>query len=424
MLLLYNALLWPLRFVAEAIAVIRTRDAASRREWLERRGLRLADAPKGAIWIHGASVGEARLVGALVDRLRAVSPEIPLVVSAVTPTGRAGLPVPPRVDAAFFSPLDFPGPVRRVLRSLRPRLLVLLETELWPNLLDLAWKETLPVCVVNGRLAPERLARYRKFHTLYAPLVARLDAVGVQDQAQARRFEILGVPPSAIETTGNMKYDLLPSPENRSEVRQRLSIAPSRAVLVAGSTAAEEEAPVLDAFLTVRRSIPDALLILAPRRPERFVGAGDSAASRGLRVARRSAGAVAGPDTDVLLVDLLGELARLYAAADGAFVGGTLAPVGGHNLLEPAASGVPVAFGPHTAHVEEPAAALLEARGAARVQNAEQLAAVWTRWATDAEERARAGEAASELVVSNRGALDRTVELILRLAGPPGGARS
>jgi 3-deoxy-D-manno-octulosonic-acid transferase len=416
MLLLYNAFLWPLRLAAEGLAAFRSRDSASEAEWSQRRGRRLPGAPPGAIWIHGASVGEVRLVGALADRLAAVAPGRPVVVSAVTPTGRANLPAPPRVAASFFAPLDFPGPVRRVLRGLRPALLVLVETELWPNLLHLAAGEGVPVCVVNARLSPERIARYRRLRPLFGPLVARLAAIGAQDAEQADRFSSLGARASAIEITGNMKYDLPPPGEDREAVRGRLGISPARAVLVAGSTAEAEENAVLEAFVAVRRSIPDALLILAPRRTERFGRAGDAPAALGLRVARRSAGAEAGPDVDVLLVDVLGELAGLYAAGNGAFVGGSLAPVGGHNVLEPAVAGVPVAFGPHTGHVEEPASALLRAGGGSRVRDAEQLAAVWTLWARDETARNRAGRAARDLVASHRGALDRSADLILRLA--------
>jgi 3-deoxy-D-manno-octulosonic-acid transferase len=321
------------------------------------------------------------------------------------------------VDRALFAPLDFPGPVRRTFSALRPEALVLVETELWPNLLDVARTERVPVCVVNARLGPERLARYRRLRRLYGPLLSGLAAVGARDEEQARRFVSLGVPVSRVEHTGNLKYDLSPPAETRESVRERLGIAPDRPLLVAGSTAEGEEPQVLDAFAAVRGRFPKALLLLAPRRPARFGATGDAVRARGYRMARRSGNEPAVEETDVLLADTLGELAVLYAAADAAFVGGTLVPIGGHNLLEPAAAGIPVAFGPHTAHVGEPADDLLEVGAGARVADAAGLARVWSRWLANPEERRRAGEAALGLVARNRGALDRTVALVLRASG-------
>jgi 3-deoxy-D-manno-octulosonic-acid transferase len=319
------------------------------------------------------------------------------------------------VAAAFFAPLDFPGPVRRVLRGLRPSLLVLVETELWPNLLSVARAEGVPVCIVNARLAPERMSRYRRLRVLYGPLVRNLDAVGAQDPEQERRFAELGAPRSVIEVTGNMKYDLPVPIDDRASMRRRLAIGSERPVLIAGSTAELEEAPVLDAYQRVKAKTPDALLILAPRRPERFGPAADAVAHRSLHLGRRSEGALANSETDVLLVDVLGELSSLYAAADGAFVGGSLVPVGGHNLLEPASVGVPVAFGPHTGHVEEPASSLLACGGGVRVADSAELARVWLVWATDAAERNRAGNAAKTLLEANRGALRRSVAMVNRI---------
>jgi 3-deoxy-D-manno-octulosonic-acid transferase len=417
MLRLYNAALWPLRGAAEILARLRARDGASRREWAERLGRSLAAFPCGGIWIHGASVGEARLVVALAAALRRASPGTPLHASAVTREGRSRLPTPPAADRAIFAPLDFPGPVRRTFAALRPDALVLVETELWPNLLAVARHEGVPVCVVNARLAPERLARYRRLRRLYAPLLSEIAAVGAQDEEQVGRFVALGVPSSRVERTGNLKYDLAPPEETRESVRARLGVAPDRPVLIAGSTAEDEEGQILDAFAAVRARVPGALLVLAPRRPARFAAAGETARARGYRVARRSTNEPAGEEADVCLVDLLGELALLYTAADAAFVGGTLVPIGGHNLLEPAAAGVPVAFGPHTAHVGEPAEALLTAEAGARVADSSALARVWIRWIEDPAERRRVAEAGRALVARNRGALDRTVALVLRAAG-------
>ncbi len=421
MLRLYNLLLSPLRVAAPAVAAWRSARGGSREAWDERLGRRLPSVPPGGIWIHGASVGEARIATSLAAGLREAEPSLPLAASAVTRTGRERLPAPPAVDAAFHAPLDFPGPVRRVLSALRPRALVLIETELWPNLLALASRAGASSCLVNGRLSPERMARYRRLRSLYRPLLAGLAGVGAQDGEAAERLRSLGARPEAIEITGNVKYDLPPPAEDRDLLRRRYALAANRPVVAAGSTGEGEDAPVLDAFHDLRREFPDAFLLLAPRHPTRFRSAEEEARRRGLRLHRFSDGEPSrAGGTDGILLDALGALSTLYALADVAFVGGSLVPVGGHNVLEPAAASVPVLFGPHTHHVGEPAEALLRRGGARRVADAAALARAWGEWLRSRDERERAGRAALAVVLENRGALARTVALVLRAAGRSG----
>jgi 3-deoxy-D-manno-octulosonic-acid transferase len=392
------------------------RSAAHRLEWAQRRARRLPSIEAGGVWIHGASLGEARLVKLLAEGLRRRRPGLPLAVSAYTESGRAALPEAPVIDAAFFIPLDFRGYVRRTLDVIRPRAIVLVETELWPNLLDEASRRSIPVTVVNGRLSPSRMARYRRLGRLFVPLLSRLAAVGAQSEADASRFRELGVAPETLRVTGNIKYDLPPAPADGARL-QRLGPARDRPLVVAGSTAPGEEALVLEAFDRARRRLPELLLVLAPRHVERADEVASLLAASGTATVRFSSGEPVNGSTAVLLVDTIGDLPALYGAARIAFVGGSLVPVGGHNLLEPAAAGVPVLFGPHTDHFAEPAEALLAAGGGRRVRSAPELGDALGEWLGDEPRRREAGEAARAVVEGARGALDRNLELLLEAVG-------
>jgi len=301
---------------------------------------------------------------------------------------------------------------RRAFDVIGPSMIVLVETELWPNLLVEAARRHVPVVIVNGRLAPERLARYRRLSGLYAPLLGGLEAIGAAGRDEAERFAKLGVPERAVEVIGNLKFDLPASRDDASDLRARYALAPDRPIVAAGSTGDGEDRLVLDAFSAARRDVPNLLLLLAPRHPERFASAADEAARRGFAVSRVSHGAASG-DADVLLVDTIGQLAALYAVAGSAFVGGSLVPVGGHNLLEPLAAGVPVLFGPYTQHVAEISAELQRCGAGTRVENAEALGRAWADLATRPEERARRAALGREFLAANRGALGRAADLVL-----------
>ena len=425
MLGVYNALLLPFRLFVSLWGAWPWRDSERRQEWTERRGTSLPSVRAGGLWVHGASVGEARIVNALARGVRSVDPARPLSVSAYTRTGRAQLLEPPDVDAAFFVPLDFPGGTLRVLDALRPALLALVETELWPNLLHQAHRADTPVLVLNGRLSRERMARYRRLKGLYRPLLERLTAVGAQSAEDAERFSFMGVPASAIHVTGNIKYDLPAPADDGSELRGRFDLPSQRPVLVAGSTGAGEESHVLDAFVEARRQLSDLLLVLAPRHPGRADQVEGLVRARGLRVARLSLEPTpSAAGLDVLLVDTVGELARLYRLAWVAFVGGSLVPVGGHNVLEPAALGVPVLYGTHTHHVSAPVAALEAAGGGRRVRDARELARTVVRLVSDGQVRRRMGQQARSVIEANRGAMERSLRLVMTTLDGVGADRS
>lgn len=416
LLRLYNTALFPARAAAVVWAVwarLRPSLADELEERLARKdpGLR-----SGGVWIHGASVGEAKISSAVGRALRRSLPQLPLAMSAVTRAGRAQLPECGPGQASFFAPLDFPGLPGRLLDVLRPRAMAVVETELWPNLLSECAQRGIPSCLLNGRLAAERMKRYRRLRSLYRPLLAGLARIGAQTEHDAARFAELGAREEAIAVTGNIKYDLPPPAVNREALRRRFGLDERRRVVAAGSTALRENGAVLDAFRQARRSHPDLFLILAPRHPERASGLHDQAASRGLQLHRLSVrdDAAAGR-ADGILVDTLGELAGLWPLAEVAFVGGSLVPVGGHNVLEPASCGVPVVFGPHTHHIAEPADALERQGGAIRVADGLELGRAWTELLRDDRRRTEMGARAAGVVEAHRGALDRSARLLLEL---------
>jgi len=419
---LYNAALLPARAASVVFGAWPRGTPAAALERDQRLGRELPKVEPGAVWIHGASVGEARIAGAVARELRRRRPGQPIVASAVTATGRSLLPAPPAIDGAFFLPLDFPAVQRRTFDALSPAMLVLVETELWPNLLDEAHARRIPVVVVNGRLAPQRLQRYRLFAGLYAPLLREIEAIGVAGPDEEERFRALGVSTDRVTVTGNVKFDLTPPASTAAELRARCGIGAQRPAVAAGSTGPGEDEIVLAAFADARRTIPELLLVLAPRHPERFNTAAEEAKRRGFSVGRVTSGTAAG-GSDVLLVDTIGELAALYGVATSAFVGGTLVPVGGHNLLEPLAAGVPVLFGPHTEHVAEIARTLLTSGCGERVEHGAALGRAWTALATQPDERARRAAIGGRVLDAHRGATGRSVELILNvLDGEPAGA--
>ena len=413
MLRLYNTVLLPLRAGVALWVACRPGNARKRREWAERQALELPSIPPHGIWIHGASVGEARIVHSVAESLRSRRPALSLAVSAMTPTGREQLPAAPLSDAAFFVPLDFPGLTTRLLHAVRPAALTLIETELWPNLLHESHVCGVPVVVLNGRLSVSRMARYRRLSRLYRPLVERIAVIGAQTEADAARFRELGAAREAVTVTGNVKYDLPRPAKDAEALRQDLGLSARRPVVVAGSTAAGEESLVLDAFQAARSAQGQWLLVLAPRHLSRIEEVLALSLSRGMRTRRYSAARRSLADVDVLLVDTLGDLAALYQLGWVAFVGGSLVSVGGHNLLEPAAVGVPVLFGPHVENVAELAEVLERSGAGKRVHDAAGLGREVRRLLDDETERSEMSRRAVQVLEANRGALERSVSLLL-----------
>jgi 3-deoxy-D-manno-octulosonic-acid transferase len=389
----------------------------------ERLGLRAHQPPAAPCgWIHAVSVGEAIAAAPLVEGLRRRWPALPLVVSTVTETGArvvrqrfAGL------ASHRYLPLDFPGASRRVIASIRPAFFVGMETELWPNLLRTLAARGVPAMVANGRLSDRSFRRYRLVRGAMRRVLADVSVFGMQSDEDARRVIALGATPERVVVTGNVKHEALPDPAGAADLWRRLAgLAPRQMVWIAGSTHRGEEGAVLDAHVAARATRPDLALIIAPRHPERVGEVISLVTARGFTAVRRSElpGAVPDRATTVIVLDTVGELAQLYSIADVVFVGGSLAPFGGHNMLEPAARAKPVLFGPHTTNFRDAATLLLDSEGGRLVHDSRELGVELIRLLDDPVLRATSGEKAHAAVAAQHGAVGLTLELIERYLYP------
>lgn len=402
----------------------------------ERLGHLPAGAAAGGFWIHAVSVGEVRLALALLPALRRRFPGAPVHLTTATATGRAlasaraGGAAPPESIAAL--PFDLPFAMGRLLDRLRPRAILILETEIWPNLLRLCAREGVPVILVNGRISPRSFPRYRALRPFLRRVLSGVSLFGMQSREDADRIVHLGADERRVRVTGNLKFDLAPPPADRQGVRLRLGLEDGTPLFVAGSTAAREERAVLDAFAALRRSHPSARLVLAPRHPEDFAAAQRLAGAAGHAVAlwsrlaaagQAGRAAASGPAPaparfDVLVLDAMGVLPDLYAASDLVFVGGSLVRRGGHNVLEPAALGRPVLFGPHMENFRAAAEALTAAGAGFVARDGDELGNLLVRLISDRAGYAVASAMARRVVEANRGALDRTLALIEEILAP------
>ncbi len=374
----------------------------------------------GAIWIHAVSVGEVQAAAALIQALRRRHAELPIVISTVTPTGaqRARALFQETVQHCYL-PYDLPGAVRRFLDGIDPQVAIILETEIWPVLYAELGRRRIALVLGSARLSVRSVDRYRLVASLFRDTLSHGIVIGAQTAADAARFRAIGAPPGCVQVTGNIKYDLeIPATviEAGRELRCRWGV--DRPVWIAGSTHEGEEDAALAAHARLRARHADALLLLVPRHPQRFDGVRELLRRRGVRFVSRSSGALPRADDEVFLVDTLGELQMLYAAADVAFVGGSLVPIGGHSLLEPAVLGLPLLSGPHT-HNGQDIAERLEQAGALRiVRSPDALGHDLTGW-IDAPMVARAaGEQGRLAVAGNRGAVDRLLAMIEPLLSP------
>jgi 3-deoxy-D-manno-octulosonic-acid transferase len=383
-------------------------------------GRRLSSAP--TIWLHAVSLGEMSAAAPLARALRLKYPQNPLVLTTATPTGRARARdlFGDSVDVRFL-PYDTPGAVARFLDRIRPRLAIIMETELWPNLFKECERRGVPLVLASARLSAKSVARYRRFGMLFRGIFSASSLLTAQTPKDAERFIAIGAQSARTHVIGNIKFDMELGPGIIDQGRElRASFGSARPTWIAGSTHAGEEEQVLAAH----QELPsEALLLLVPRHPDRFRAVADLLSSRGLRFTRRSSGDVPDGATRVMLVDTVGELAALYASADVAFVGGSLVPIGGHNLLEPAALGLPVLTGPYHANSKDIARLLLSQGAALQVADARALAAALRLLFSDPKERRRIGTIGRHIVESNRGSVARLIELIEPLlSGPPSAA--
>jgi 3-deoxy-D-manno-octulosonic-acid transferase len=378
----------------------------------------LGDSLPAPVWLHAASAGEVQAAAILVAALRRRDAHLPLLVTATTAAGRA------RACALFesqgvavrYAPLDLPGSVRRFMQRVRPRLAIVLETEIWPNLLQACSAAQVPVVLASARVSERSARRYRGLGSALRTVLASVAGVAAQTAADAQRFQDLGVPAARIIVTGNLKADLtVPDSVRDNGLRLRATLAADRPVWVAGSTHEIEEQQVLQAHRAVRRTHPSALLVLVPRHPRRFAAVVEWLQREKVAFTRQSRREPVAAGTEVLLVDTMGQLLDFYAAGDVAFVGGSLVPVGGHNLLEPAALCRPVLTGPHHGNAREILQALLAADGVRVVSDELQLGRAVSELLADTAARQRLGAQALQVVAANRGSSAQVIGLLAPL---------
>lgn len=370
-----------------------------------------------SIWIHAVSVGEVLASRILVEPLRKRFPKHRVFLSTSTVAGNAVARQRVHgIDGLFYAPFDFPSPVRKAFETLNPELLVIVETELWPNLIHEAKKRGVKVALVNGRVSPRSFPRYMWVRSFLRGTLEKVDAYFMQAEPHAERIRSIGAPPARVHVAGNLKFDALDTARPKERLARIILSAPERPIWVAGSTVPGEEEIILRALHIARARVPALGLVLAPRHPDRFGDVPRLVEGAGFRCVKRTE---LEPGQwrrdDVLLLDTLGELASVYSLATVAFIGGSLVPQGGHNMLEASAGGVPVLTGPHVQNFQEIANEFHREGALVYVKNAEDLAREVVSFATDAERRSTVGARGRALIDPNRGALGRTVEGLANL---------
>jgi len=380
----------------------------------QRLGFVQRAARPGSVWIHAVSVGEVQAAAGLVSELQRRYPTLPIVLTTVTPTGaqRARSLFKEGVQICYL-PYDLPGSVGRFLDRISPQAVVILETEIWPTLYHQLGQRRIPLLLGSARVSTRSVDRYRRMASLFRDTLSHGILIGAQTPADADRFRAIGAAPGRVQVTGNIKYDLaIPVATIDAGRALRQQWGAGRPVWIAGSTHEGEEEAALAAHAVVRARHPDTLLLLVPRHPQRFDAVRALLRKRGVPCAQRSSGTLPAPGDQVFLIDTLGELQMFYAAADIAFVAGSLVPIGGHSLLEPAVLGLPMLSGPHT-HNSQDIADLFEQVGALRiVRSQEELGYRLIEWIGDPERARATGALGREAVAANRGAVDRLVAMI------------
>ncbi|WP_257266714.1 lipid IV(A) 3-deoxy-D-manno-octulosonic acid transferase [Endozoicomonas sp. ONNA2] len=373
---------------------------------------------KPIIWVHSVSMGETIASGPLVKQLQQNYPTHRVLITTMTPTGSAqvGKIHGDSVDHVYAS-YDLPGAVRRFLDKVKPVLAIVVDTELWPNTIAACHKRSIPVLVTNARLSERSARGYKRFGFLTRPMLREINMVAAQNHETGRRFLELGLPKQQLNVTGSIKFDLDVSPDTITAghaLRQKWQqgMGSEIRILVAASTHEGEDQQVLDAFKTILTELTEVRLLLVPRHPERFDSVHQLVLDNQLPVVRHSEGTAPSDETRVILGDTMGEMMKLFAASDIAFVGGSLIPTGGHNMLEPAALNLPVLSGPHVFNFEEISNSLIQAGGLKIVNDSEALARSAISLVQNKEEYESMSLHAGEFVRDNRGALKKTLMLV------------
>lgn len=392
-------------------------DRAYLQRWNERFGFIKADALSGGIVLHAASVGEFNAAKPLIMALLSAYPELPMTVTTFTPTGseRVRQDLGDRVSH-FYIPLDLPGATARFLNRLQPQLLLIMETEIWPNLYHAAQQLKTPLVIANARLSRRSSSRFQRLAGFTRRVLRSVTWIGAQSRQDRERLIQCGANPATTDMTGNLKFDLdIPTGLHEKGTQLRSAWNAGRPVLVAGSTHEADENVLIPAFVELLNNIPDALLILVPRHPERFERAAELAKTAGLHTELHSQGESCSEQAQCFVIDTMGELMTYYACGDIAYVGGSMGDQGGHNALEPAALGKPVLFGPNMENAREIAAGLVKSNAALFVNGQEELRETIQKLFEDNVLCGKMGQAGSSLVEENRGALDLTLKAVRKL---------
>jgi len=414
MYLLYNILLVLLTVVLSPYILVKVLTVAKYRGGITQKLGRvskgvlqhLTDGPR-PIWVHAVSVGEVMAAHPLIRELKKAHPGRKLLLSTVTVTGNlTARQRVPEADAVFYFPFDYPWIVRRVIRRINPALVLIAETELWPNFFRELRRQGIPSALINGRISPRSFGNYLKFHSFFSQVFDNVALFCMQSEEDADRIREIGAPPERVKTTGNLKFDQrIPGVQDPP-----LPVPPGRMVITAGSTHRGEESLLLDVFSRLRTKYPGILLIIAPRHPERFDEVCGIITSRGFACQRRTG--LQGPVQDVVLLDTIGELRAFYGICDIAFVGGSFVKVGGHNLLEPAAMKKPVLFSSYMFNFKEISEAIIKAGGGFLVKDKEELYKKLDMLLSDKGLSASMGRKAFSVIEANSGATATTIRLV------------
>jgi len=387
---------------------------AYRYRWGERFAFYNKKSIQDVIWFHAVSVGEAEALFPLAKKIRQQYPDAALLITTTTLTGSV------RVQAVMgdsvmhvYLPYELPGAISRFMRHFRPKMAVIMETEIWPNLFAYCGRHNIPLYLINARLSERSAKRYQKISALIVPALAHVKLIAAQTEDDASRFVAIGAKAESVKVLGNMKFDVdIPSELISQSQQLKAELFRGRFVWLLASTHKNEEAIFLEVYQAIKKTIPELLLVIAPRHPERFMDVKRLAEQQQLAVVVRTSGEACAPSTDVYLADTMGELKMLYAAADVAFVGGSMVPVGGHNILEAAAVGTPVLFGPYMTNFKDIAEQVLQRNAAIQCQNSDEIISAIVALYRDAAQRQVLAAKGKAFVQQNQGAISRIFDYL------------
>ncbi len=397
---------------------------AYRYRWRERFAFYDKKFPQGVVWFHAVSVGEAEALFPLVSQIQKQHPDVKLLITTTTPTGSARVQaVMQEFVAHVYLPYDIPCAVNRFIQCFKPELAVIMETEIWPNLFACCGKNNIPLCIINARLSEKSSRGYQKVPALVHPALTQVNLIATQTQEDANRFIAIGAESEKVKTLGNIKFDIaIPQAIIEQGLQLKAGLFGGRFVWLIASTHKDEEVIFLRIYKAIKQKIPELLLVIVPRHPERFADVKKLCEQYQLVVAMRTAGKGVNTETDVYLVDTMGELKMLYAGSDIAFVGGSMVPAGGHNILEAAAIGIPVLFGPYMANFKEIASGALNQGAAIQCQNEDDIVKTILALYKQPAYREALAKTGKAFVSQNQGAIARICgilnPIIIKTKGP------